>query len=122
MVLSFRPTRRAAAAAIALAAGLALLSGCGDDAGETAAPAASGAASYPVSLTHKLGTATIPAAPKRVVALSDADLDALLLLGVQPVGIAESSGEGGVTAWAKPRLTSTPTVLTAGDEGFDVEK
>ncbi|GAA2597665.1 iron-siderophore ABC transporter substrate-binding protein [Dactylosporangium fulvum] len=123
MAFSLRMTRRAAAAGIALVAGLALLSACGDDTKETSAPAASeGAASYPVSLTHKLGTATIPAAPKRIVALSDADLDALLLLGVQPVGIAESSGEGGVTAWAKPRLTGTPTVLTAGETGFDVEK
>ncbi|GID65367.1 iron siderophore-binding protein [Actinoplanes cyaneus] len=102
-----------------------MLSGCGgDDGDDTAAPASStaAAASFPVTLTHKLGTAEVKAAPQRVVALSDADLDALLLLGVQPVGVAESSGEGGITDWARPLLTRKPTMLTAGDTGFDVEK
>ncbi|MBM2616688.1 iron-siderophore ABC transporter substrate-binding protein [Actinoplanes sp. LDG1-06] len=116
---------RASAAGAALVVGLALLSGCGGDDGEAASPSGSGApaeAAFPVTLTHKLGTAEVKAAPQRVVALSDADLDALLVLGVQPVGIAESAGEGGVTAWAKPLLTGSPTVLTAGDSGFDVEK
>ncbi|BCY08458.1 ABC transporter substrate-binding protein [Actinoplanes sp. L3-i22] len=118
-------SRRTFAAGLAVAAGLALLSGCGgDDGDDAAAPASStaAAASFPVTLTHKLGTAEVKAAPQRVVALSDADLDALLLLGVQPVGVAESSGEGGVTDWARPLLTGKPTVLTAGDTGFDVEK
>ncbi|MEV6929733.1 iron-siderophore ABC transporter substrate-binding protein [Dactylosporangium sp. NPDC051485] len=127
MTFSLRPARRALAAGLALVAGVALLGACGDDAAGTSADAASSgsapaAAGYPVTLTHKLGTATVPAAPKRIVALSDADLDALLMLGVQPVGIAESSGEDGVTAWAKPLLTGKPTVLSAGDNGFDVEK
>ncbi|MGK5682609.1 iron-siderophore ABC transporter substrate-binding protein [Actinoplanes sp. URMC 104] len=124
MSFPIRSVRRAAAAGAALIAGLALTAGCGGDSGEPAgtqgAPAA--AAAYPVTLTHKLGTAEIEAAPQRIVALSDADLDALLVLGVQPVGIAESSGEGGITAWAKPLLTGKPAVLTAGDTGFDIEK
>ena len=115
---------RAVAAGAALAAGVALLSGCGGgDTDEAAAPAGSAAAAgFPVSLTHKLGTAEVKAVPQRIVALSDADLDALLTLGVQPVGVAESSGEGGITDWARPLLTGKPTVLTAGDTGFDVEK
>lgn len=115
---------RCAAAGVALATGLAL-AGCGSEsAGEPAGSGASAAtaAAYPVTLTHKLGTAEIKAAPQRVVALSDADLDALLVLGVQPVGVSESAGENGITAWATPLLTSKPTVLVAGDTGFDVEK
>ncbi|WP_236030168.1 hypothetical protein [Paractinoplanes lichenicola] len=93
----------------ALIAGVLLLSGCGG--ADEPEPTGAGApgATYPVTLTHKLGTAEIKAAPQRIVALSDADLDALLVLGVQPVGVAESSGEGGITAWAKPLLTSSPT-------------
>ncbi|MFC4070631.1 ABC transporter substrate-binding protein [Actinoplanes subglobosus] len=125
MSFVLRPGRRAFVAGIALAAGLSLLSGCSSDSGDKAEPTGSTAAAavaYPVTLTHKLGTATIEKAPQRIVALSDADLDALLLLGVQPVGISESAGEGGVTPWAKPLLTGSPTVLTAGDTGFDVEK
>jgi iron-siderophore transport system substrate-binding protein len=118
-------TRRVLAAGLALAAGLGALSGCGGDNDDAAAPGSSSAAAaarYPVTLTHKLGTAEVKAAPQRIVALSDADLDALLMLGVQPVGVAESSGPDGVTEWAKPLLTGKPTVLTAGDTGFDVEK
>ncbi|MEU4241661.1 ABC transporter substrate-binding protein [Actinoplanes sp. NPDC026619] len=124
MLFPSSATRRVLAAGLALTAGLAALSGCGGDADDTASPGAStaAAASFPVTLTHKLGTAEVKAAPQRIVALSDADLDALLVLGVQPVGVAESSGDGGVTDWAKPLLTSKPTVLTAGDTGFDVEK
>lgn len=115
--------RRVGAVGVTLALGAGLLGGCGGDTDEAAAPSGSAAGtSYPVSLTHKLGSATLPAEPKRIVALSDADLDALLMLGVQPVGIGESSGEGGITAWAKPLLTGKPTVLTAGDKGYDVEK
>jgi iron complex transport system substrate-binding protein len=116
--------RRLGAVGVTLALGAGLLGGCGgSDSDEVAAPAGSAAAaSYPVSLTHKLGTATVPAVPQRIVALSDADLDALLMLGVQPVGVGESSGEGGITAWAKPLLTGKPTVLSAGDKGYDVEK
>ncbi|MCY1141191.1 ABC transporter substrate-binding protein [Actinoplanes sp. Pm04-4] len=105
------------AAGAALLVGLGLLSGCGGGDGEPAAEQ-----QQAVTLTHKLGTAEIKSTPQRIVALSDADLDALLMLGVQPVGIAESSGEGGITAWAKPLVTGQPTVLTAGDTGFDVEK
>ncbi|ASW55471.1 ABC transporter substrate-binding protein [Plantactinospora sp. KBS50] len=124
MSFSLRSAHRALAAGAALVAGLALLSGCGDDSGDPAAAATSpaAAANYPVTLTHKLGTAEIKAAPQRIVTLSDADLDALLLLGIQPVGIAESSGEDGVTEWAKPLLEGRPTVLSAGDNGYDVEK
>jgi iron complex transport system substrate-binding protein len=126
MSFPHRSPRRLVAAGAALVAGLGLLAGCGaEGAADGAAPGSSASAAvagYPVSVTHKLGTATVPLAPRRVVALSDADLDALLLLGVQPVGVAESSGEGGITDWAKPLLTSRPTVLTAGDTGFDTEK
>ncbi|WP_250029486.1 ABC transporter substrate-binding protein [Paractinoplanes maris] len=124
MPFSIRSVRRLTAAGASLVVGLALLSGCGGDTDSAAGEqgASTSAAAYPVTLTHKLGTAEVKAAPQRIVALSDADLDALLTLGVQPVGIAESSGEGGITAWAKPLVTGKPTVLTAGDTGFDIEK
>lgn len=75
---------------------------------------------FPARVTHKLGTAVVASVPQRIVALSDADLDALLLLGVQPVGVAESSGEDGISAWAAPLLTGKPAVLPMGDTGVDV--
>lgn len=74
---------------------------------------------YPIRVTHALGTTVINAPPQRIVALSDGDLDALLLLGLQPVAVAESSGRTGVSAWAAPLLTSNPVVLRAGDNGVN---
>lgn len=106
---------------LALAGGS--LAACGTDEPSTpASDASSGAAAYPVTITHKLGTTTLEKAPERIVALSDADLDALLLLGIQPVGVGASVHEGGVTPWAKPKLTSQPTVLEPGENGVDPEQ
>ncbi|MFC7531095.1 ABC transporter substrate-binding protein [Actinoplanes sp. GCM10030250] len=82
--------------------------------------AASGA--YPVTLTHKLGTTTLEKAPERIVALSDADLDALLLLGVQPVGVYQTVSEGGINPWAKPKITGSPAQLAQGENGVDPEE
>ncbi|MEH1167742.1 ABC transporter substrate-binding protein [Micromonospora sp. CPCC 205539] len=101
------------------------LAACGDDADAPAANSSgvgSAAVAYPVTVTHKLGKVTLDKAPERVVALSDADLDALLLLGVQPVGIAASLDEGGITAWAKPKITGKPALLSAGDAGVNPEE
>jgi iron complex transport system substrate-binding protein len=108
--------------ALVLAAGL--LTACGEAEGrpsDAAAPASTGGA-YPVTVTHKLGTVTLDKAPERIVALSDADLDALLLLGVQPVGVGASLDPGGITAWAKPKITGQPTILEVGDNGVNPEQ
>lgn len=95
---------------------------CGGKADDDATSAGADNAAYPVTIEHKLGKAVIDKAPARIVTLSDADLDALLLLGIQPVGIAESSGPDGISPWAKPKLTSKPTVLKPGDNGYQVEE
>lgn len=44
------------------------------------------------SWPHELGTITLDAPPKRVVALNWAATEALLLLGITPVGIADKAG------------------------------
>ncbi|GAA4972202.1 ABC transporter substrate-binding protein [Actinoplanes utahensis] len=107
--------------ALALAGGS--LAACGADEKEDAPKtgSSSAAAVYPVSITHKLGTTTVEKAPERIVALSDADLDALLLLGIQPVGVGASVHDGGITPWAKPKLTGKPTVIEVGEKGVNAE-
>lgn len=122
-----RPIRtplRRLAAALTLAAVAVPLAACGSDeeTGPGAAAPSSAAASFPVTITHKLGETTVEAAPTKVVALSDADLDALLVLGIQPIAVGASIGPEGITPWAQPALTSKPTVLEAGDNGYDVEE
>src|SRR5262245_17060518 len=98
---------------LAVAAGAILVVACGsgdddDSAAEsappatTAAPAASAASAapgsasstpaadaFPVTIEHKYGKAEIPAAPQRVVTVGFSDQDALLALGVVPVGIRD---------------------------------
>lgn len=79
---------------IAATALLALLAaGCG---GDDAPGKASGSASKPEAsatrtITHAMGTATVPAAPARVVVLDTQELDVALSLGVVPVGAVRTS-------------------------------
>lgn len=108
-----------AAATLALGAGL--LAGCGS--AEQAPPGAggsggSGGGAFPVTVTHKYGTTEVPAAPKRVVSLGYTDQDAILALGVVPVGIREFSGNqpSATWPWARDRLGgATPAVLAQGE-------
>ncbi len=110
--------------AIACVAALAL-SACGSSSAKTSSPSASAtsaAAAFPVTIKTALGTTTIEKAPTKIVALADGDLDSLLALGIQPIGIGASSGDNGITWWAEPKLTGKPKVLEAGDNGYNVEE
>ncbi|MFD0664447.1 iron-siderophore ABC transporter substrate-binding protein [Thermocatellispora tengchongensis] len=124
-----RKSMRLLATAGAMALGLGLATACGGGDTETAATAPAspqgGGSAFPVTLTHKLGTTTIKAAPQRIVALGEVDQDTLLALGVQPVGMAELTGiqPDGLTPWTAPKLAGAkPTLLKAGESGFSVEQ
>lgn len=80
--------------------------------------ASSGGGSFPVTVTHKFGTTTVPAAPQRVVSLGYTDQDAILALGVVPVAIREFTGNqpSATWPWAQPELNGqSPAVLPIGD-------
>ena len=64
------------------------LPACGGDAGNDATGSVSGqdADAFPVTMRHKLGSAKIAQAPKRIVAVGYNDADFLLALGAIPVG------------------------------------
>ncbi|WP_226365182.1 iron-siderophore ABC transporter substrate-binding protein [Pseudonocardia sp. ICBG162] len=88
--------------AVVAALCLVLLAGCGAGATETPAPAGGDGAAptalpagqgspepdgvFPRTVTHEMGTTTIPAEPRRIVVISTGQLDGLLSLGVVPVG------------------------------------
>ncbi|TWD81899.1 iron complex transport system substrate-binding protein [Kribbella amoyensis] len=104
------------------------LTACGsgeseDTAAQTAPSAEAGA--FPVSIQNKFGTAEIKAAPQRVVSVGLVEQDALLALGVTPVGTTEWFGEkpGALFPWAKEKLGDgpVPTVLSDKD-GIQFEK
>ncbi|WP_170180699.1 iron-siderophore ABC transporter substrate-binding protein [Actinomadura pelletieri] len=110
----------------ALVLSLGTVAACGEDEPPDDAPAGNAATgAFPVTITHKLGTARIESAPKRVVALGEVDQDALLALGVTPVGMVELTGvqPDGLAPWSAPRLTGQkPKTLKAGEAGFNLEE
>jgi iron-siderophore transport system substrate-binding protein len=93
-----------------------LLAACGSD--EEGAPssssgtAASGVedGALPVTIEHRYGSTTIEKAPERVVVAGLREQDALLALGVVPVGTTEWYGEhpGAIFPWAKEALGDAP--------------
>ena len=109
-------------AAGAAAAGL--LAACGDDSDSPAAASSSAAPGgvFPATVTHQFGTTTLDAAPERVVSLGWADADALLALGVVPVGILDwfQAWPSGVGPWAQGKLNgATPQVLKGPEINFE---
>lgn len=119
--------RRTLAALGAALAALTLSSAC---AGPVAPPAPAGGPpeGFPVTIEHRLGSAVIPAAPTRVVALGVPDIDAALALGVPPVGAtAAPFGAGGVWAWDADALdtgagTGGTTLLPAPGGNLSMEQ
>lgn len=121
-----RSTMRRLGAVAALALGLSLTAACGGESDEPSKEApANAAGAFPVTIEHKLGTAKIESEPKRIVALGEADQDALLALGVQPVGMAELTGiqDDGLAPWTASKITGEkPKLLKAGEAGFSIEE
>ena len=115
--------------ALVLALGAAALTACGsgedDDAvSDATEPSIEGApeATFPVTIEHKYGETTIPEQPERVVSVGFADQDALLALGVTPVGIRDWYGEQPFATWpwAIDELgDAEPTVLSAAELNFE---
>ncbi|MFJ8861885.1 ABC transporter substrate-binding protein [Streptomyces sp. NPDC102451] len=94
------------------------LSACGS---EDKADAAGSGAAATTQVTDATGTKVkIPAAPERVVALSEMDLDASLALGVEPVGLTAGRGQKGAPQYLADQAKSIPVVGAV--TGPDIEK
>ncbi|GLZ33683.1 iron siderophore-binding protein [Lentzea sp. NBRC 105346] len=80
------------------------------------------AAGFPVTVEHKLGTTEIKAPPKRIVTLGLSDHDAVVALGIQPVGVIDWFKERpwGKWPWLKDKI-GTPEIVGERDE-YNVEK
>ncbi len=143
--------RHPARALVALAAAALLAAACGsDDDADTAADTAAdttaasdvddaavdttgpagtdavggGDAAFPVTIEHKYGSTTIDAEPTRVVSVGFNDQDALLALGVIPIGIRDWYGEQpfAVWPWAQDELgDAEPVVLSPNGAELNVE-
>ncbi|MTH64245.1 iron-siderophore ABC transporter substrate-binding protein [Paracoccus shanxieyensis] len=93
-----------------------------------AVPARADQPGYPMTITHALGTTTIPAKPVRVAAVSWANQEVPLALGIVPVGFARANfgdddGDG-LLPWVSQKLkelgAETPVLFDEGD-GIDFE-
>src|SRR5215207_8052308 len=108
-------TSTTAIAAVAPTAAASTSSAGGDEQDEQAA-------AFPVTIEHKYGASTIDAEPTRVVTVGFADQDALLALGVIPVGIRDWYGDqpNAVWPWATDELgDATPEVLSSSELNYE---
>lgn len=130
-------TRRARASArklpaTAVAAALALaLAACGSDddssaESEATTPSADtkSAGAFPVSIEHAYGTTKITKEPKRIVTVGLSDQDAVLALGVKPVGVVDWLKERpyGKWPWTKELWGDTKPTIVGEREDFKYEK
>jgi iron complex transport system substrate-binding protein len=97
--------------------------GAGSGAGKARSGVEDGA--FPATIEHRYGSTTVEQAPERVVVAGLREQDAVLALGVVPVGTTEWYGNhpGAIFPWAKEALGNgeTPTVLKTTD-GLETEK
>ncbi|MGX7761498.1 ABC transporter substrate-binding protein [Streptomyces angustmyceticus] len=117
LLFTSRRTTRPAAAALLAACAL-TLSACGSPEHKDGTKEAPGKSAR---VTDATGTAvTVPAAPRRVVALSEMDLDSALALGVKPVGLTAGRGQHGAPGYLADRAKGIPVVGAV--TGPDIEK
>ncbi|WP_066913003.1 ABC transporter substrate-binding protein [Millisia brevis] len=81
---------------------------------------------FPRSVVHFAGTAEIPAAPERIVVIATGQADALLTLGLVPVGAAAGSGAEAVPTYLREqfpdRAADLDAITAVGDRSTpDVE-
>lgn len=113
--------------------GAGLVAACGDDGGEASESGSSettesgGEASdssegtYPVTIEHVAGSTTIEERPERIVSLNVQWTDALLAMGVTPVGyvLDEAQGETDLYPWQEGLLEGAEEIRTNGTIPFE---
>ncbi|WP_331770170.1 iron-siderophore ABC transporter substrate-binding protein (plasmid) [Embleya sp. NBC_00888] len=133
--------RRLAAILSAAALGVGLLTGCGSDSDDKDkkadtssgnAPVAAADGVFPVTVEHAFGSTKVTKAPKRVVSVGYTDDQAILALGIKPVGMVDQyPNPPGKTpdvntqwAWTKDKWGDTrpEVVMNNGDSAPNYEK
>ncbi|MEU6313626.1 iron-siderophore ABC transporter substrate-binding protein [Streptomyces sp. NPDC047014] len=129
--------RRVAAALSAAALGAGLLAGCGsgstDQADKKSDGGTTGAAgTFPATVEHAFGTTKVAKAPQRVVSVGYTDDQAILALGIKPVGMVDQYPNPPGTSpdintqwpWTKDKWGDTrpEVVMNNGDTGPNYEK
>ncbi|MEM8924848.1 MAG: ABC transporter substrate-binding protein [Actinomycetota bacterium] len=75
-----------------------------------------GDSAFPVTITHALGETTIDAEPLRIISLSGPEGDALVALGITPVGVPGTpTAPGALPTWWGDRIDPADTTLLISD-------
>jgi len=92
--------------------------------GAEAGSAPDPSSAFPVTIEHKFGSTEIDKLPERIVAVGLTDQDALLALGVVPVGATEWFGEypGAIWPWAQDKLNGALPELVGDGSTINFEK
>lgn len=107
---------------------LCLVAACGSGATSGGAPQqevqpSPEAAAFPVTIEHKFGTTVVPSPPQRVVTVGFQAHDAVLALGVIPVGARGWEGDEFDLVfwpWAREALgDAKPEILSSGELNFE---
>lgn len=101
------------------------ITACGGEENDADGKAAAGQSGFPVRIEHKYGTTEIKAPPQRVVTVGMTDQDAVLALGIKPVGVVEFSGLGmeiDKFPWSSAKWGGTPPTVVGQREDFKLEK
>lgn len=106
-----------------LSLGAIILTGCGDDDGDSAGTTPRSDA-FPVTIAHKHGSTTISAEPKRVVTVGYNEQDLVLALGVRPLGVREwlSKEPKGIWPWAREAAGDARPVVHSDDTTLNFER
>lgn len=70
---------------------------------------------FPRTVKHALGETKLDKKPERVVVLDSGELDAVLSLGVTPVGMGVNAGQNGVPAYLADKASGIQAVGTVSD-------
>jgi iron complex transport system substrate-binding protein len=123
---AWRTSTRLVAAVVALVLSATALTACSTSPEEKGSTTGSSSASdsFPVTITHKYGTTTIPEEPKRVVVVGLTEQDILLDLGVVPVATTEWYDEhpSATWPWAQALLKGAKPKVLHTTNGFEFEK
>jgi iron complex transport system substrate-binding protein len=115
--------RRLPVALVAAATALALAA-CGSTPAQSTPAPQTGGSAFPVSIEHKYGKTEIKAEPKRVVTLGLTDQEAVLALGIKPVGAVDWFKERpyGAFPWTSPLWEGTQPEIVGERGDFNFEK
>ncbi|MFD5116414.1 iron-siderophore ABC transporter substrate-binding protein [Streptomyces sp. NPDC058391] len=115
---------RVAVAAVAALALSACAGGADKAESKPSGEANTTSAAFPVTVEHKYGSTTIEAEPKRVVTLGLSDQDAVLGLGLKPVGAVDWFKEQpyGKWPWTKDKWGSTKPEIVGERDEYNIEK